>query len=140
MVVRPRADTDDQALVALADRERLGGYPPPGVDLSIEPGWIGSWVAEDDGALVGHVALRTEISDSVSRHAAAILGIDEDQLAVIKRLLVTADHRGHGIGRQLLDIAVGHATRAGLVPILDTWIESPDSMHFWAFTMDEGAR
>lgn len=131
MTIRPRNDTDHQALAAFAERERPGGYPPPGVDLGLEPGWIGSWVAEADGELVGHVALRTHVSDAVTGQAAQALGVEEAQLGVIKRLVVAQRHRGQGIGRRLLQVATDAATEAGLIPILDTWIGSQASMRFF---------
>lgn len=131
VTIRPRNDTDGQALAAFAERERPGGYPPPGVDLGLESGWIGAWVAETDGEPVGHVALRTQVSDAVTGRAAQILGVEEAQLAVIKRLLVAQVHRGRGIGRRLLQVATDAATEAGLTPILDTWIESQASMRFF---------
>lgn len=131
VTIRPRNDTDRQALAAFAERERPGGYPPPGVNLGLEPGWIGAWVAEAGGELVGHVALRADVSDAVTGRAAQILRVEEAQLGVIKRLVVAQTHRGQGIGRRLLQVATDAATQAGLTPVLDTWIESQGSMRFF---------
>jgi ribosomal protein S18 acetylase RimI-like enzyme len=58
----------------------------------------------DDGKALGFVA--------VSEHGiqmGAIAGYSWAGVAEIKQLWVDEDHRGHGVGRQLLDAAIGEA-------------------------------
>lgn len=84
-----------------------------------------AWVAEWDGALVGHVALHDAAVDPTWPAAHRATGLPAERLAVVARLLVSPDLRRGGVGRALL----GHATRAahaaGRRPVLDVQRDSP---------------
>ena len=78
-----------------------------------------AWVAELDGQIIGHVALRSSSSAAVVAMASEALRLPADRLGVVARLLVSPQHRRHGTGRSLLEVACGHAHARGLWPILD---------------------
>lgn len=63
------------------------------------------WIAEDGGRVIGSVAMR-------------LLGPDEAEL---KRMYLTPDSRGRGLGRRLLGLALGWAQEHGVNTVrLDT--------------------
>lgn len=76
-------------------------------------------MAEDDGALVGHIALHPNGSPEVMALAAQATGQAPDRLLVVARLLVAGTHRRRGIGRALLTEATHAAHARGMWPILD---------------------
>lgn len=105
---------------------------------------MGAWVAELGGRVVGHVALRRSAADDVaptlwseregvpfdeSADETADESADEtadktadetaDETAVVSRLFVAPEARGHGIGERLLARAVAGAAELGLLPVLD---------------------
>lgn len=124
VVVRPRVDADLDACVDLAGVVRaLDGYPPylPGGlrEFLATPGALGAWVAEVDGALVGHVALHPDSSAPVMALAAEATGLPAARLAVVARLLVAPDARRQGLGSRLLGTAAAAARGQDRCPILD---------------------
>ncbi|MCG7320814.1 GNAT family N-acetyltransferase [Arsenicicoccus bolidensis] len=128
-IIRPRRDADLDALaptlVAVYERD---GYPVEGV---ADPrAWLtlarplGAWVAELDGQIVGHVAL-TEPSPGDD---AARLWIDQhrgtpDDVAVLGRLFVSPDARGHHLGARLTETATDEAARIGRRAVLDVMLK-----------------
>lgn len=121
--VRDRRPGDLEALVGIAERVRaLDGYPVylggGGLHRFLsQPSSLGAWVAERDGALVGHVVLNSETSAPVMQLVAQR---DHDrEVAFVARLLVDPHSRRQGIGARLLDQARRAATAQGFVPILD---------------------
>ncbi|MET8079502.1 GNAT family N-acetyltransferase [Streptomyces sp. NPDC005303] len=123
--VRPRTDDDVEACVrALAQVHRRDGYP---VNWPARPGdWLtqasglGGWVADLDGRVAGHVSL----SRSTAGDLAPVLwgernGTGPQQAAVVGRLFVAPQARGHGIGALLMGRAVREARHRGLHPVLD---------------------
>jgi GNAT superfamily N-acetyltransferase len=127
--IRPRTADDHVALVELlTEVNALDGYPPLvppdklGAFLLGHPA-LSAWVAEIDGAIVGHVALHERSLDETMTAASAALGVREDELGVVARLFIGPAGRGQGLGEALLDISTADARARGLVPILDTWQE-----------------
>ncbi|MEW2302668.1 GNAT family N-acetyltransferase [Streptomyces sp. NPDC006655] len=108
----------------LAEVHRRDGYPVnwparPGAWLSHGP-LLGSWVAEFEGRLVGHVGL----SRGGEGDLAPVLWSERNatapgEAAVVGRLFVAPGARGHGIGALLIGRAVAEARRHGLHPVLD---------------------
>ncbi|MFJ4974929.1 GNAT family N-acetyltransferase [Streptomyces coeruleorubidus] len=108
----------------LAEVHARDGYPvnwpdQPGEWLSRGP-LLGSWVAELEGRLVGHVGL----SQGSDGDLAPMLwsernGAPRGMTAVISRLFVAPQARGHRIGALLIGRAVEEAQRRGLHPVLD---------------------
>ncbi|MDF3299008.1 GNAT family N-acetyltransferase [Streptomyces sp. K1PA1] len=123
--VRRWADGDTADCVrVLAEVHRGDGYP---VNWPDRPGpWLaagcplGSWVAELDGRLAGHVGL----SDGGDGDLAPALwsarhGVPREAAAVVGRLFVAPWARGHGFGALLVGRAAREARHRGLHPVLD---------------------
>ena len=125
MLVRPRTDADADAILELVAAVRaLDRYPPFESADGYRDFFFGSapqaaWVAERDGAVVGHVALHAKSLAETMTLAAEQLGPDT-AVTVVARLLVSPAARGERIGERLLEVAVGEGRARGLVPILDT--------------------
>jgi GNAT superfamily N-acetyltransferase len=74
---------------------------------------------DDEGGIVGHVALHRTSSAPVMALAEAATGRPAAELAVVARLLVAPAARRRGIGRALLGTAAAGAVDGGRVPMLD---------------------
>ena len=120
LTVRPRTDDDLDVLVELAESVRArDGYPGPGTELRsflASPDALATWVAELDGAVVGHVALHPTSLPVVMERAATVA---DPPFGVVARLISSPATRRCGVGRALLDTATAEARRRGLHPILD---------------------
>ncbi|MEU2774876.1 GNAT family N-acetyltransferase [Streptomyces sp. NPDC007162] len=123
--VRQRTDADLEGCVrVLADVHQLDGYPvnwpaQPDAWLSHGP-QLGSWVAELEGRPVGHVVLsRGGEGDLAPALWSERNGTTRGTAAVVGRLFVAPQARGHGIGALLMGRAVAEARRLGLHPVLD---------------------
>ncbi|MFE0100735.1 GNAT family N-acetyltransferase [Streptomyces sp. NPDC059009] len=123
--VRPRADPDlDACVQVLAAVHAHDGYP---VNWPLRPReWLagtaqsGAWVAELDGAVVGHIGLaRADDGDAAPGLFSSRTGMSTAETAVVSRLFVSPDARGHRIGALLLEHAVREAHGLGLHPVLD---------------------
>ncbi|MBC3988410.1 GNAT family N-acetyltransferase [Streptomyces sp. AC563] len=108
----------------LAEVHARDGYPvnwpdQPGEWLSHGP-LLGSWVAELEGGLVGHVSLsRGGEGDLAPALWSERNGATPDTTAVVSRLFVAPRARGRRIGALLIGRAVEEARRRGLHPVLD---------------------
>ncbi|MEU5578311.1 GNAT family N-acetyltransferase [Streptomyces huasconensis] len=124
--VRERAgERDLEACVGVLARvHKADGYP---VNWPAEPGeWLsgaaalGAWVAELDGRVVGHVQLaRSTADDAAPGLWSERAGVGVEATAVVSRLYVAPDARGHGIGALLMRRAAREARARGLHPVLD---------------------
>jgi GNAT superfamily N-acetyltransferase len=85
---------------------------------------LGTWVSEEDGVIIGHVALHRRSSAPVLDLASRALGLPADRLGVVARLMVDPGHRGRGIGRALLETATDASWERGLWPVLDVVADS----------------
>ncbi|MEV0412734.1 GNAT family N-acetyltransferase [Streptomyces sp. NPDC050448] len=109
---------------ALAAVHAHDGYPVnwpdrPG-DWLAQPSQHAAWVAERDGRIVGHVALSpAETGDAAPGVWSRRRGLGTDATAVVGRLFVAPEARGHGSGALLIAQAVGEARERGLHPVLD---------------------
>ena len=76
------------------DADRLRETLSDGLDKPVgDPGWLRVWIAEDAGAIVGHVGLRAP-GEALSSHRAFVdVGVLEP-------------YRGRGIARHLYDAAI----------------------------------
>ena len=122
--IRERGDEDTVALETLARVVyETDGYPiylPTDLrEFLVGPVAHGAWVAEEDGNLLGHVALHHRSWEGVMELACKTTGLPGEGLAVVARLLVSPAARRRGIGRALLETAVRKALDLGLCPILD---------------------
>jgi len=123
-MIRERLPEDGAALEAIAlDTHSHDGYPKylPGDLMSfiVDPNALVAWVAEVDGAVVGHAALHPRSAPEVMNVALGATGLREDQVAVLARLLVSPSMRGMGIGRALLEHATSAAVLLGRRAVLD---------------------
>ena len=123
--VRRRAEGDvEECVRVLAEVHRLDGYPVnwpdrPGAWLSHGP-LLGSWVAELEGRLVGHVTLSPGGEDDLAPMLwSERNGAPRDMTAVVGRLFVAPEARGRRIGALLIGRAVEEARRRGLRVVLD---------------------
>ncbi|MCF3123604.1 GNAT family N-acetyltransferase [Streptomyces arenae] len=124
--VRERAgERDMEACIGvLAQVHRSDGYP---VNWPDQPGdWLdggagsGAWVAELDGRVVGHVGLfRPGAGDEAPVLWGERAGTGAGGAAVVGRLFVAPEARGHGIGALLMGRVVREARSRGLHPVLD---------------------
>ncbi|MFF5932166.1 GNAT family N-acetyltransferase [Streptomyces sp. NPDC012508] len=108
-------------LAAVHERD---GYPvnwpdQPGTWLT-PPSLVGSWVAERDGRVVGHVGLsRSGAGDAAPGLWSARAGVSVDATAVVNRLFVDPSARGQRIGALLMERAVADARDRGAHAVLD---------------------
>ena len=129
MIIRSRSAGDLDRCAAVAEAVyAVDGYPAylPG---QVRPGVLRSfldvadahaaWVAEEDGDIVGHVALHAHGSGPVMDLAGRATGRPAEALAVVARLLVAPQLRRSGAGRALLEVASEEATARRLWPVLD---------------------
>lgn len=108
----------------LTEVHQRDGYPVNWPDQPDE--WLshasplGAWVAELGGRVVGHVGLsRGGEGDLAPSFWSDRNGTSMDLTAVVSRLFVAPQARGHGIGALLIGQAVEEARTRGLHPVLD---------------------
>lgn len=121
MNVRPRRPADLPACVdALTEVHRVDGYPkrwPVDPAAWLDPSnSIAAWVAESNGAILGHVIVTTCPDDPTLAHAT---GRPISELASVSRLFVRPAGRGVGLARDLLTEAASFAAHAGLGLVLE---------------------
>ena len=124
MLIRPRRDDDLPACADLVREvhaaDRYPRYLPADLAAFLAPpDPYGCWVAEQDGEVLGHVALVPRGLPAALEVAADALGRPPGQLAIVARLLVSPRARGQGTGRMLLAEATKAARNQGLHPVLD---------------------
>lgn len=125
MLLRPRTDDDLDACVALMRRtHETDGYPrywrPDPVAFLVGAAETAAFVAVDeDGTLLGHVALHAAAGDPTLPAARRRTGLPAGRLAVVARLLVSPDARRRGVGRALLAEATARAHDGDRRPVLD---------------------
>jgi GNAT superfamily N-acetyltransferase len=124
VLVRPRTEDDFDECVRIGGVVwRRDGYPAYlGTDMRtflVTSDSLAAWVAEDDGRVIGHVALHRQTIPAVLDMAGRALARPVDRLGVVARLLVDPDARQRGAGKLLLEAATAEAWARGLWPVLD---------------------
>lgn len=122
--IRPRKPEDlGQCVEVLEEVHAVDGYPalwPADPGRWLTPSrLLGAWVAEQAGALAGHVGLSGVAAEPSVGLWAASTGLALDRLGAVRQLFVSPDARRCGIGEQLLAVACADARRRGLHPVLD---------------------
>lgn len=135
-MVRPRRPEDLERCVALLREVRdADGYPT--VWPADPAGWLagrhslGAWVAEADGALLGHVALLGTDASGAHQRWREALDLPAERLAVVSRRFVSPRARGQGIGDTLLRRAEAHAEDGELGLVLDVAAHNEDAIAFY---------
>ena len=128
--IRPRVDADVAACVRLMRQTHLGDryprfWPAAPEAFLVDPAEVAAWVAEVDGAVVGHVALHDAAGHVTLPAARRATGRSPDQLAVLARLLVDPTVRGAGLGRGLHDVALAYVADRGQRGVLDVVTDDP---------------
>jgi GNAT superfamily N-acetyltransferase len=134
--IRLRADGDLSECVRLLETvHRVDGYPtywPDDPARWLSPrAMLDAWVAEDDGRIVGHIALRAGTADASASVWSDATGLPSEKFASIIRLFVSCDSRGAGVGRALLDAACAEAASRGLRPALDVVETNHDAIRLY---------
>jgi GNAT superfamily N-acetyltransferase len=124
MLVRRRTEEDlDDCQRLMLEVHAVDGYPhllpadPRPFIASADA--LATWVAEEAGEIVGHVALHRRNVAEAMAVASAYLRLPPDQLGVVARLFVSPEVRRAGVGRALLRVASEEAVDRGLWPVLD---------------------
>jgi GNAT superfamily N-acetyltransferase len=126
--IRSSRESDIPPLVSLADLVRgVDRWPPHRVgttkDFIAGSVSTAALVAEEDGELIGRVAVHERSAGSVMTLASNAIGVEASGLAVVARLFVDPQRRGRGVGMKLLAASVDATIAAGRHPILDVWTE-----------------
>jgi ribosomal-protein-alanine N-acetyltransferase len=124
MLVRVRTDADLDACERLVRTVHDNdGYPhrlPRDLrGFMVWPSLLRAWVAEADGAIVGHVALHAAGAPEIMALAHRMTEQSPEQFGVVARLLVSPAARRRGLGRRLLLTAAEDAHERGLKPMLE---------------------
>jgi ribosomal protein S18 acetylase RimI-like enzyme len=124
IAIRPITDADvPGAAAALMTVHETDGYPVEGVEDPESwirpPAVLSAWVAEEEGKIVGHVAVMSpqgEGAVSLWRHKS---GEAEERMGVLARLFVVREARKHAVGERLMRAAMDDAKQNSLRLVLD---------------------
>lgn len=135
-MVRPRRPEDLERCVALLRAVHdADGYPT--VWPADPAGWLagrhnlGAWVAEQDGTLLGHLALHPVDPARSGPPWRDALPAPVERTAVVARFFVSPRARGQGIGRALMTRAEEHAAAGELRLMLDVAAHNQDAIGFY---------
>lgn len=123
-IIRPRSETDlPGAAEALVAVHAIDGYPVEGVAYPQEwlspTGLLKSWIAENSGKIVGHVAVsRPKGEVAVSLYMEQTQE-PESRVGVLARLFVRPEARKDSVGRRLVEAATNYADENNLRLVLD---------------------
>ena len=136
--IRPRRPEDLPALAGvLAAQQAHTGYPqrwplPFPVEVFLHrPAQLQAWVAELDGAVVGHVAAASVQPGDMATVWSAGTGRPLTGLAEVSVLFVDHETAGRGVGSALLTTAVGFIREGGLTPVLDVVQETANAVRLY---------
>jgi GNAT superfamily N-acetyltransferase len=110
-----RHDDVERCVLVLAEVHALERYPYHWPDEPViwltRPDTVGAWVAEVDGALVGHACVTND--------------------GKISRLFVAPGQRRQRVGERLLGVATDAARARGLVPYLRVLARDESAVRFY---------
>lgn len=120
MLIRERVERDLPALVEILWKTyESDAYPA--VWPEDPAAWIASpraplaWVIEDDGVVIGHLAMARDLRDDGWRD---YTDRPPSELIEVTRLFVAPEHRGHGAATALMQQAHEYAEANGLQAVL----------------------
>lgn len=134
--IRARTDADlPEAADALVRVHSTDGYPVEGVadpeSWLTPPGLLSSWVAEQDGHVVGQVCVTEPRGEGATTlWLEETLG-DEEEVAVLGRLFVTREARGNALGEKLTRTAMEYAEKIGRRLVLDVMEKDRAAMRLY---------
>jgi GNAT superfamily N-acetyltransferase len=92
---------------------------------------VAAWVAEDNGSLIGHVALAAPDPDRAWPQWVEALAVPVEGLAVVRRLFVASQWREGGLATALVERAENEAFDRQLAPVLDVAHDNHAAIMFW---------
>ncbi|MYS25274.1 Acetyltransferase (GNAT) family protein [Streptomyces sp. DvalAA-14] len=124
ILVRPITDADvPGAAAALVEVHTTDGYPVEGVEEPESwirpPAVLGGWVAEEEGKIVGHVAVMRPRGEGAVRLWQDKSGETEERIGVLARLFVVREARRHAVGERMMQAAMDYARKNSLRLVLD---------------------
>ncbi len=123
MLIRSRVDADRPACAALLEltytRDGYPRYRHDWDEFLSPPSETAAWVAELDGEVVGHVSVHESGHEVISAVAAEATGRPPTEFAVLARLMISPQARGHGLAARLIELVADHAAERGRHLILD---------------------
>ena len=134
--IRPRRPKDLPACARLlrvvaTEHQYPARWPEAPRSWLAGPDVLSAYVAEEQGEILGHVAIATVPRNGISRvRWQEITGRDTTQLRRISRLFVRRRVRSQGIASDLLGVAVADIRALGLMPVLDVVSTSADGIAF----------
>ncbi|GAB3082549.1 MULTISPECIES: GNAT family N-acetyltransferase [unclassified Phycicoccus] len=138
LTIRPRT-TEDLPVLAdvLAAQREHSDYPQrwplpmPVEEFLHRSSELRSWVAELDGAVVGHVAVAAVVPGDMATVWSAGTGRPLDGLAEVSVLFIDHAVTGRGVGAALLATAVGFIRDSGRTPVLDVVQETENAVRLY---------
>ena len=146
ITIRPRREADLPELGRLLlEQQPVSGYPHhtpltiTGEDFVRRPGQHAAWVAEEDGRLLGHVAISVPADPATLPEGDAGLvrawmdahGRPHERLGEVVLLFVSLAAAGTGVGRRLLATAVDAMDEGGLAPCLDVHAHGESALRLY---------
>ena len=136
--IRPRRPEDLAPLAeVLAGQQGHTGYPQrwplpfPVEEFLHRPAQLRAWVAELDGAVVGHVAVAAVQPGEMATVWMAGTGRPLAELAEVSVLFVDHAITGRGVGAALLGEAVAFIRDSGRTPVLDVVQETQNALRLY---------
>lgn len=132
-MIRPRRSEDLEPCVALL-RDVHGADAYPVVWPADPASWLAgrdnlaTWVAEQDGAILGHLSLCPVDGARSGSPWREALPVPVEQLAVVSRFFVSTRARRRGIGHALMTRAEEHAADHDLRLVLDVAVENRNAI------------
>ena len=149
ITIRPRRDADlPQLGRLLLEQQPASGYPHrtplTGTAEAFirRPGQRAAWVAEEDGRLLGHVAISVPADPATLPEGDAGLvrawmcahERPHDALGEVVLLFTSLAAAGTGVGRRLLATAVAALDEGGLAPCLDVHAHGAGALRLYRRT------
>ena len=136
VLIRDKSSADTKACAALMTlTHHTDGYPRYLMDdveaFVTSAGELAAWVVEEQGQIVGHLALHEIEGDPTWDATHAATGLPAERLAVVARLLVHPRVRRRGVARRLLETASAWAGRRERRLVLDVLQESAGAIAFY---------